>query len=151
MVEIRKMGIDEIDIIKELFYSVFSSEPWCDDWSDHAQLHNYIFDLIGNDNSLSLGLFENDVLIGISLGYIMHWCAGTEYYIFEFCISARKQGKGLGTQFIRMVEDYARDIGIDHIFLQTEESMPAFRFYEKNGFKELKGHVSLVHRLDEEK
>lgn len=148
MTELKKLDANDIKSIKTLFYSVFSDEPWCDDWSDPVQLHNYIFDLVGNNNSLSLGLYENDVLVGISLGYIMHWCAGTEYYIFEFCVRPKDQGKGLGTAFFDMISDYAAQLGIDHIFLQTEKSVPAFGFYQKNGFTELEGHVSLVRRLD---
>ena len=148
MAELRKLDINDIDAIKTLFYSVFSNEPWCDDWSDPVQLHNYIFDLVGNNNSLSFGLYEDDLLKGISLGYIMHWCAGTEYYIFEFCIRPKDQGKGLGTAFFGMIKDSVKELGIDHIFLQTEKSVPAFGFYRKNGFIELEGHVSLVHRID---
>lgn len=151
MTEIRKLDVNDINAIKELFFSIFSNEPWCDDWSDPVQLHNYIFDLVGNNNSLTFGLYENNELVGISLGYIMHWCAGTEYYIFEFCVSTDKQHKGLGTEFIRTIEDKVRGLGVDHIFLQTERTMPAFSFYVKNGFKELDGHVSLVHRFEEKK
>ena len=53
------------------------------------------------------------------------------------------QSKGIGTEFLRMVEQYAKSRQITHIFLQTERTVPAFNFYKKNGFIELKDHVSL--------
>ena len=141
--ELREFGIKDINEIKQLFYDIFTNEPWNDDWSDEQQLHEYITDLIGNRNSLSLGLYEGDELIGLSLGSVMHWYTGTEYYIFEFCIKTEKQGKGAGTAFLKKVEEFAKSKQITHIFLQTERNVPAYEFYQKNGFTELEYHVSL--------
>lgn len=85
--ELKKLNMNELEEIKDFFREIFMNEPWNDDWSDDEQLTNYILDLSGNRNSLPLGLFENNELIGLSLGNIIHWCAGTEYYIYEFCIT----------------------------------------------------------------
>ena len=144
----KRIGINEIEIIKELFAGVFTIEPWNDDWSDEKQLHNYITDLIGNRNSLSIGLYDGDELIGLSLGSIIHWCTGTEYYVFEFCIKTSRQGKGIGTEFLNLVSDYAKTKGATHVFLQTERTVPAYDFYIKNGFTDLKDHVSLFKNFD---
>ena len=141
--ELREFGIKDINEIKQLFYDIFTNEPWNDDWSDEQQLHEYITDLIGNRNSLALGLYEGDELIGLSLGSVMHWYTGTEYYIFEFCIKTEKQGMGAGTAFLKEVEEFAKSKQITHIFLQTERTVPAYEFYQKNGFTELEDHVSL--------
>ncbi|MDO4864356.1 MAG: GNAT family N-acetyltransferase [Ruminococcus sp.] len=145
--EMIKLGADRFGEIKCLFRDVFTNEPWCDDWSDDIQLTQYLLDLTGNRNSLALGLFDGDRLVGISLGSIIHWCTGTEYYIYEFCISRERQHEGLGTALLRGAEDYVRNMGVDHIFLQTGKNVPAYDFYKKNGFTELEGHVSLVHKL----
>lgn len=148
MAEIRELGIENIEEIKSLIFKIFTIEPWNDDWSDSTQLHEYTMDLIGNRNSLSLGLFENDELIGLSLGSIMHWYSGTEYYIFEFCIKTDNQGMGKGTEFLEKVQEYVKRKQVTHIFLQTERTVPAYDFYQKNGFKTLNDHVSLVKYLD---
>ena len=143
MIAARQLDIRNIEEIKALFCDIFTKEPWNDDWSDAAQLHGYITDLIGNNNSLSIGLYDDEELIGLSLGSIMHWCIGTEYYIFEFCIKADRQGRGLGTLFLAEAERLAKEHGATHIFLQTERTVPAYDFYKMNGFTELKDHVSL--------
>lgn len=70
---IKQLGIEYIEEIKSLFVEIFTNEPWNDDWSDSKQLSEYIMDLVGNRNSLTLGLFENNKLIGLSMGSIMHW------------------------------------------------------------------------------
>ena len=148
MAELKELSIYDIEEIKELFKDTFMGEPWKDDWSDATQLHSYIEDLIGNKNSLALGLVENGCLIGIALGNIKHWYSGTEYCVDEFCIGRKAQGHGMGTLFIKEIEAYLADKGIHCIFLQTERTMSAYQFYKKNGFIELEDHVSLFKDIE---
>ena len=134
-------------IIKELFVSVFTAEPWNDDWSNENQLDLYIHDLIGQNNSLTFGLYEGAELIGLSMGHIKHWYTGTEYYIDELCISTSKQGKGVGTLFVSEIEKACKELGLTHIFLLTESNVPAFTFYKKQRFYELKNSVAFAKEL----
>lgn len=145
--EFKRIGTNEIEAIKELFTSVFTIEPWNDDWSNQEQLDLYLLDLVGQSNSLTYGLFEAEELIGVSMGRIRHWYAGTEYYIDELCVRTEKQGNGIGTYFVNEIEKAIKEIGLVQIFLQTESSVPAYGFYQKNGFLELKEHVSFVKRV----
>ncbi len=143
MITVKKLGLESIEEVKSLFFEVFTNEPWNDDWSDPAQLHGYMEDLMGNRNSLTFGLYEDDSLTGLSMGSVMHWCRGKEYFIFELCIMADRQGKGLGTEFLKRIEEYCKCHEITQIFLQTERTVPAYGFYKKNGFIELSDHASL--------
>lgn len=141
-VELRELNIKDIDMIKNFFRAVFTQEPWNDDWSDEEQLHAYIMDLAGNRNSLTLGLFENDNMVGLSMGHVRHWYKGTEYYIDELCIKREEQGKGFGTEFLKQIESHIRKKKMKNIFLQTEKDVSAYQFYIKNDFIELEKHVS---------
>lgn len=143
MPEIKELTIEKIDIIKSFFKDVFMREPWNDDWSDNEQLHQYITDIIGNQNSLAFGLFEGEQLLGLALGNIKHWYTGTEFFVEEFCVKTEMQGQGLGTEFLRLLEVELRVRDIKTIFLMTGKEMPAFEFYRKNGFEEIINHVSL--------
>lgn len=134
-------------VIRELFVSVFTKEPWNDDWSDASQLQLYIHDLIGQNNSLTFGIYEETELIGVSMGHIRHWYSGTEYYISELCISTSKQGKGVGTLFIGEIEKACKELGLTHIFLLTENNVPAYAFYQKRGFYELKNNVAFAREV----
>ena len=142
MYTLKKLGPDDREAIKSVFVSVFTAEPWCDDWSDEAQLDLYIQDLIGQGYSLTYGLYDADELIGISLGYIKHWYSGTEYIINELCIKTDRQGAGAGMFFIREIEKAIRELGLKQIFLLTDSDVPAYEFYRKNGFTELKTNVA---------
>lgn len=139
--------MSEIQTVKELFISVFTIEPWNDDWSDKKQLDLYLFDLMGQSNSLTYGLFENDELIAVSMGYTKHWYTGTEYCIDELCVRKDKQGKGVGALFVSEIEEDMEKLGLVQIFLQTENNVPAYDFYKKNGFCELNEHVSFAKQI----
>lgn len=146
--ELRNITRNHIEEIKTFFTSVFTKEPWNDDWSDKQQLHAYITDLTGNPNSLALGLFKEDEMIGLSMGCIRHWYTGTEYCIDELCIKTEEQGKGIGSQFLQAIENYTKDMGLHQIFLQTDRNVPAYEFYKKNSYSELSNHVSFAKALD---
>ena len=149
MTKYRFKQLDEsaAAVIKELFVSVFTAEPWNDDWSDENQLQLYIHDLISQNNSLTFGLYEGTELIGISMGHIKHWYTGTEYYIDELCVSTSQQGKGVGTLFVSEIEKACKELGLTHIFLLTEKNVPAFTFYKKQQFYELKNSVAFAKEL----
>ena len=133
--------------IKELFVRVFTDEPWNDDWSDKEQLDLYIHDLIGQSNSLTFGLYEGTELVGISMGRTKHWYTGTEYCVDELCIHTAKQGKGLGRRFVEEIEKACKALGLTHIFLLTENNVPAFEFYKKLGFYQLENNVAFAKKL----
>lgn len=145
--EFKRIGIDEIESIKRLFISVFTIEPWNDDWLDEEQLRLYLFDLVGQSNSLTYGLYEKENLIGVSMGNIRHWYSGTEYYIDEFFVQTDKQGNGIGSYFLKQIEKAIKELGLVQIFLQTEKNVPAYDFYRKNGYYELTDHVSFAKEI----
>ena len=60
-----------------------------------------------------------------------------EYYIDEFCVDPDLQGMGIGSQFLADIETDLSDRGMRGMLLNTEESYPAYRFYQKNGFEKL--------------
>ena len=143
MYTLKRLGPEDREEIKALFVSVFTREPWCDDWSDREQLDLYIQDLTGQSYSLAYGLYDDaGELIGISLGYIKHWYSGTEYIINELCIKTDRQGAGAGTFFIREIGNAIRALGLKQIFLLTDSNVPAYDFYRKNGFVESKTNVA---------
>ena len=147
MLQLKRLSINDKDAITDVFTSVFTKEPWNDDWSDKNQLDMYINDLIGQGYSLTYGLFDNEELIGISLGYIKHWYSATEYIINEFCIKTERQGAGAGTFFITEIEKAIKELGVKQIFLMTGSDMPALKFYKKNGFVAEETTIPMVKRL----
>lgn len=136
------MYIKEIDQtffeeIKRMLGEVFGAPPWNEDWSDEKQLDNYLRDLTEVRGSLVYGLFDGDLLAGVSVGKIKHWCGGTEYFIEELCLRAEYQGRGVGKEFFSLIETELKKRGINTVFLMTDRNMPAYGFYKNLGFDEL--------------
>ena len=134
----------------ELYRAAFSGEPWYDDWSDEAQLSEYIKELSCSYSSLNYGLFIEGRLSAVSIGMIRHWWEGTNYCIEEFCVSPELQGKGTGSRFLKMIEADLSTRGVSGIFLQTDSDKPAFGFYRRNGFDELDRHMSLFKKVNKQ-
>ena len=109
---------------------IFSVEPWNDVWTDD-KLHTYIRELMGNENSLSFGVYQDEVLIGIALGRLKSWYEGTEYWIDEFGILPKMQQAGIGSGFMKSIEEKAAEKGAVYITLLTEKQVPAYQLQEK--------------------
>ena len=130
-----------------LYKNAFRGEPWNDDWSDEAQLSEYIKEISKNFHALNFGLLVDGKLVAMSVGMIRHWWEGTNYNIEEFCVSPDLQGQGVGSRFMKMIEDDILNRGLCGIFLQTDSDKPSYRFYKKNGFGELDKHVSFYKKV----
>lgn len=143
MATLIELGEYDFEDIKTLFRSVFTQPPWNDDWSDDEQLNQYLMDLMGARTPLVLGLVENETLVGISIGSIRHWYEGTEYIIDELCIRTDLQGRGYGSQFLALIEEHLKSLGLHTIYLTTERNVPAYHFYRSRGFRELPNDIAL--------
>lgn len=144
--KIKELNLHQIKDITLLFQDVFSQEPWNDKWNDE-QLHLYLLDLMDNKNSLSYGLFDQNQMIGLSIGHIRHWYQGTEYRIDEFCIDTKYQSQGCGTFFLQEIEKQVKEKNIKTLFLQTDRTIPAYHFYQKNGFETVDDLITLVRNI----
>ncbi len=143
---IKKLSIHHLAEIKDLFVSVFSKPPWNDQWNDE-QLNRYLNDLMNQSNSLSFGYYQDDKLIGLSLGYIYHWWSDKEYFIKEFCVDIELQHQGLGSQFLKSIEEELTKMTITAIILNTDSNSHAYHFYMKNEFHELSDYVMLAKNI----
>lgn len=70
----------------------------------------------------------------------------TNYNIEEFCVDPMLQGKGIGSELMKMIEEEIQKQGVAGIFLQTGEDKPSYGFYLKNGYKNHDLHVSLLYK-----
>ncbi|MBQ3794379.1 MAG: GNAT family N-acetyltransferase [Lachnospiraceae bacterium] len=143
---IRELDETYFERIKVLFLAVFGAPPWNEHWREE-QLDLYLRDLIEVRGSIVYGLFDQDELIGMSVGRVKHWCEGTEYFIEEFCIRGDYQGKGCGRTFLSLIGEKIKERGLNTIYLMTDRTQPAYEFYKHLGFTELPELTSFVKNL----
>ena len=109
----------------DLFKKAFAGEPWNDDWSDRAQLLEYVKEISGGYNALNYGIVRDGKLVAMTLGMVRHWWEGTNYNIEELCVDPDLQGQGLGTRLLKLVEEEIKQKGFHGIFLHTDSDKPA--------------------------
>lgn len=127
----------------DLFIDTFSREPWNDEYDSREQVKDFFINHMRNNYFLGyIGLIDEKV-VALSLGMKKPWIAGMEYYIDEFCISYNFQGKGIGSSFLKGIEELLIDENVEGMILNTERDYPSCNFYEKNGFKILGNLVVL--------
>ncbi len=148
--ELIELTSTDLPKIAEIFRAAFAGDPWNDDWSDTEQLYEYIREISGGYNALNYGLLVDGELVAVALGMARHWWEGTNYNIEELCVSPKCQGQGIGSEFLRLIESAIRARGYAGIFLQTDSDKPSYRFYTRNGFKDLAEHVSLYKSVREQ-
>lgn len=148
MEEFVLLNENDLPEMAELYRNAFAREPWNDDWSNTEQLYAYIRDITCCFNSLNYGLKIDGKLAAVSAGLIRHWWVGTNYLIEEFYVSPELQGQGIGSRFMKMIEEDIPGRGICGIFLQTDNDKPSYSFYRKNGSNELTAHVSFYKKTE---
>ena len=121
----------------DLFIDTFSREPWNDKYDSRQQVKDFFVNHMGNNYFLGYIALLDKKIVALSVGMKKPWIRGMEYYIDEFCISYDFQGKGIGSLFLKDIEELLICENVEGIILNTEKDYPSCNFYQKNGFKSL--------------
>ncbi len=141
---LRELGLRDEAEIFAVVRTAFAVAPWNDDWHSAEEFHAYSLDILGNRNSLGLGLWEGEALVALALGRLKHWFDGVEYCIDDFCVRPDCQGQGAGSALLGQIREYACREGFKQVSLFTNRTAPAYAFYQKNGFAEVQNRVCLA-------
>lgn len=137
--ELRVIKLTEeyVEECVDLFIDTFSREPWNDVYNSRKQVKDFFANHMANNYFLGfIGLIDKKV-VALSIGMKKPWIEGMEYYIDEFCIGYDFQGNGIGSLFLKEIENLLVSENVKGMILNTERDYPSCRFYKKNGFKAL--------------
>ena len=141
---VRELKREDIEECVDLFINTFTKEPWFDVYESREPLVRYFENHMANNYFLGfIGLLQKEI-VAVSIGMKKPWIEGMEYYIDEFCVSYDYQGKGIGSLFLKEIEEQLSNYKVEGILLNTEEGYPSYDFYKKNGFKKKGDLVILV-------
>ncbi len=98
---------------------------------------NCLYGFFGAPNTCSFGAFDGERLVGMAYAYLLPRPDGkTMFFLYSLGLLEPWQNKGIGTQFMAWLTDYAREIGCSELFVITDKGNPrACRIYEKAGGK----------------
>lgn len=126
----------EIPLCAEVYISAYKAEPWNEVY-EKSEVEKYISDYLGSKTKFCFAAEENERIIGVALCIVVPSIDVPFLRIEDFCISAEEQGRGLGTEFIKLVAEEAKKLGCDSILLGTQKNYPSHKFYIKNGFSKV--------------
>ena len=120
----------------EVYVSAYGAEPWNEVY-EKSEVEKYISDYLGSKTKFCFAAAQNERIIGVALCIVVPSIDAPFLRIEDFCISAEEQGRGLGTEFIKLIAEEAKKLGCDSILLGTQKNYPSYKFYIKNGFSEV--------------
>ena len=86
------------------------------------------------EKGLSLGVYDEDRLVGIAIAEKQEW--NRTLWVWEFHIDMQYQRRGIGRQLMDRLEDIGRENGCRVMVCETQNTnVPAIRFYRSVGFK----------------
>ena len=139
---IRKMKKEDLQQCGEIYAMAFPIEYWGIDWNpDNAK--EYLLDYYEQRKFVGYVYEEDDTIIGCIFAICKISGSKKELYINEMAVVPERQGQGIGRQLLNEILDYSRKAGLAGVVLYTSEYAPAFKFYEKNGFKLSQGTVCM--------
>jgi len=141
--EIIDFNTSSLEESAELFINVFSKPPWNDKFESKNSVIDFFGAFINLPNFRGFQLIDdNNKIVGLSIGFIKPWMKDGElryeYFLDQYCIDVALQGKGLGKYFMKEIEKRITHEKINDIILNTELSSPAYHFYMKIGFNDMK-------------
>ena len=121
---IDRLKIEDLDVVLEILKQ--DVLRYCD---GNEPEKNWIGHFITDDNCFAFGLYENNILISILLSEKLSFNGCMLWYI---ATEINKQGCGYGSKLLNHFEDYAKQIGIEWIFLNATDN--SLQFYSKHNF-----------------
>ena len=111
------------------------------DWEDFAMPDDgYLNTLLQNDDFVMVIAKQDQQVIGGLTAYVLHgyYTPKPMLYIYDFGIKKTFQNQGIGMQVLALLKQYAKDHGINELFVATEQTdnAQALAFYRKSGISE---------------
>lgn len=107
-----------------------------------ATLEQYLEEMFALNTYHCFGLYEGETLIGISSGWItVRFYSGKQLEIDNVIIDAAARSKGIGAQFMQLIEQWASAHNCKTVELNAYvQNSDAHRFYYREGYRILGFH-----------
>ncbi len=156
MTEIKKCGLPQLKILQNLCRTTFKETFTSGNTKEDMEKH---LDTAYSDDKLKRQLESPDSVTyiaycdGVPSGYVQlnkgEMQAEKGYNgsleIQRIYVLQAAKGKGVGTRFMKIAEQTAKEWGLDYIWLGVwEHNEAAIGFYKSKGFEELSEHIFIV-------
>ena len=132
--EIRSIKQNDLDVLCDVFVSVFNSDPWNESWEKSWVLERLeiLFNSYGFCGFLAV---DDTEILGAIFSRLGSYMGEHELEIAEMYVDGNHQRKGVGAALIAEIQDYSLANGISCLVLQTDKHTFAKDFYLGLGFQ----------------
>ena len=138
MISLRPITPEDDSFLRRLFASTRAEELAITGWSDEqkAAFCRMQFDAQSAHYRAHYGDGSFDIIErdGAAAGRLLVWRSGKEILIVDIALLPEHRGAGIGTKFLRELQDEARSAG-KPLTIHVERYNPARQLYERLGFK----------------
>lgn len=119
-----------------LLYKEYRQAPYFEEWPLDASLARV--DEISKEKELCFVADKEGEILGFICGLTFSWHDGKRLYIADIIVKENSQRQGLGTRLHHAVEDAAKRIGVQYLYLHSERTSHAHSLYcKKLGYASL--------------
>ena len=131
------------DVLR-IYVDAFTSPPLNYGFVTAAKAERYIKDMTRTPGFVGYVYADTEKIIAFIFGKIDNYFDGTLYEVMELAVDPTIQRGGIGTKVINLLESRLKNLGVDAISLNTSRHLPAYTFYQKNGYAEIEENVNLA-------
>lgn len=130
----RMMAEEDIDRVVPLYiehYNNYEGGEWT-----HETTYKRIHQVWSREDSLCMMLERGGEVVGFVMGYFEQYDDIQAYDLVEIVIAHAYQGKGIGTEFMALIEAKVKELGGAMIQLEAVNDDMHNGFYGKLGYKD---------------
>ncbi|MEM7555623.1 MAG: GNAT family N-acetyltransferase [Cyanobacteria bacterium P01_A01_bin.84] len=132
--EIQTIEEKDLELISNLFLSVFSEPPWNEYW-ESSWVYERLLWIYKSQGFHGYLAESNKRTIGAILGYFVPFQGKKGFEIKEFFVDFKYQGQGIGTKLLNQLESELRKNDYEFSILLTSKESYAESFYFKKGYE----------------
>lgn len=132
--EIRRIEVADLEVISQLYVSVFSSSPWNEYW-EYSWAYERLNWISKSQGFVGYIAINNKEAIGAILGHFIPFKGKKGFEIIEFLVDANYQNRGIGTKLITRLELDLKQHSYNFILLLTAKNTSAESFYLKRDYQ----------------
>lgn len=123
---------EQISSVAQAMSKAYSEEPWFENWTQE-KAERRVKSILGNFESIGLGYFENNKILGGLLGFVDPYAEEDFFFVSEIFVIPENKKQGIGSALLKELEKILKEKNICVIQLNSINYNQ--NFYEKNGFQ----------------
>jgi len=132
----------------EIYVDAFTAEPLGYHWLNIEKARRYVRDLTLTPGFLGYTYREDGKMTAFCFGALDNYFDGTLFQVKELAVASAHHRRGVGSIVMNLLETKLAGYNVQAVSLQTSRNLPAFGFYQKNGYEEVTETATLMKWLN---